>query len=59
MTSKVANAKAPEIKWLPDVEAHDYPAAESYLLIIYSADSSLGQPQPGYLVKKCSLISSK
>ena len=24
-----------EINWLPDVEAHDYPAAESYLNIIY------------------------
>jgi len=24
-----------EIKWLADVEDHDYPAAESYLLIIY------------------------
>jgi disulfide oxidoreductase YuzD len=27
-----------EIKWLPDVEEHDYPAAESYLRIIYSED---------------------
>ncbi|MDD5298176.1 MAG: hypothetical protein PHU46_14800 [Rhodocyclaceae bacterium] len=27
-----------EIHWLPDVEAHDYPAAESYLLIIYGED---------------------
>lgn len=27
-----------EIKWLPDVEAHDYPAAESYLRILYSED---------------------
>ncbi len=32
-------AKAPgkEIKWLPDVEEHVYPAAKSYLSIIYSA----------------------
>ena len=27
-----------EISWLPDVEEHDYPAAESYLRIIYSED---------------------
>lgn len=26
-----------EIKWLPDVEDHVYPAAESYLSIIYGA----------------------
>ena len=29
-----------EICWLPDVEEHDYPAAESYLSIIYSADKA-------------------
>ncbi len=27
-----------EIKWLPDVEEHDYPAAESYLRLLYSED---------------------
>jgi hypothetical protein len=27
-----------EIKWLPEVEEHVYPAAESYLSIIYSAE---------------------
>ena len=27
-----------EISWLPDVEEHDYPAAESYLRIIYGED---------------------
>jgi len=27
-----------EINWLPDVEAHDYPAAVSYLSIIYNPD---------------------
>ncbi len=27
-----------EINWLPDVEEHDYAAAESYLRIIYSED---------------------
>ncbi len=27
-----------EIKWLPDVEEHVYPAAESYLSIIYRAE---------------------
>lgn len=24
-----------EIQWLPDVEEHDYPAAQSYLLLLY------------------------
>lgn len=24
-----------EIKWLPDVEKHDYPAAQSYLLLLF------------------------
>jgi hypothetical protein len=28
-------AEAPEILWLPDVEEHDYPAAASYLALIY------------------------
>lgn len=27
-----------EINWLPDVEEHDYPAAASYLSIIYNPD---------------------
>ena len=27
-----------EIKWLPDVEEHDYPAAESYLSLLYNKD---------------------
>ena len=34
----MAIATGKEIKWLPDVEEHDYPAAESYLRIIYSED---------------------
>ena len=25
-----------EVNWLPDVELHDYPAAESYLSLIYN-----------------------
>jgi hypothetical protein len=29
------------IKWLEDVEEHDYPAAESYLLIIYKPEKVL------------------
>ena len=33
----MAKAAGKEIKWLPDVEEHVYPAAESYLRIIYSA----------------------
>ena len=28
-------AKVNEINWLPDAEEHDYPAAESYLGLIY------------------------
>lgn len=35
----MAKAKVDAIKWLADVEEHDYPAAESYLRIIYSEDS--------------------
>jgi hypothetical protein len=31
----MAKAKPKELKWLPDVEEHDYPAAESYLSLIY------------------------
>ena len=27
-----------EIKWLPDVVEHDYPAAQSYLSILYNED---------------------
>jgi len=34
----MAKSKTKEIKWLPDVEEHDYPAAESYLKILYSED---------------------
>jgi len=34
MTKSKANA----ISWLPEAEAHDYPAAESYLRLIYSDD---------------------
>ena len=35
---KTEKSKMKEIKWLPDVEEHDYPAAAAYLGIIYSAD---------------------
>ncbi|AMK78021.1 MULTISPECIES: hypothetical protein [Methylomonas] len=31
-------ANTTEIRWLPDVEEHDYPAAGSYLSILYSDD---------------------
>jgi len=34
----MAKAKVKEIKWLADVEEHDYPAAESYLRILYSEE---------------------
>ena len=32
-------SKKTEIIWLPDVEEHDYPAAESYLRLLYREDS--------------------
>ena len=32
----MAKSKLKQIKWFPDVEEHDYPAAESYLTILYS-----------------------
>jgi len=38
MANTPANKKTTQINWFPDPEAHDYPAAESYLLLIYSAD---------------------
>lgn len=31
---------APVIKWLDEPEAHDYPAAESYLRLIYDAETA-------------------
>ena len=34
----MVKAKTKEIKWLLDVEEHDYPAAQSYLRILYSED---------------------
>jgi len=32
----MANSKASEIGWLPEVEEHNYPAAQSYLSLIYA-----------------------
>ncbi len=32
----MAKASPAKIEWLPDVEAHDYPAAESYLSLLYT-----------------------
>lgn len=34
----MAKPKQKEINWLPDVEEQDYPAAESYLSLMYSAE---------------------
>lgn len=34
----MAKSKVKEIKWLPDAEEHDYPAAESFLRLIYNED---------------------
>ena len=34
----MAKTKLKEIKWLNDAEKHDYPAAESYLRLLYNED---------------------
>jgi len=34
----MARSNVMEVKWLPEVEEHDYPAAESFLRILYSED---------------------
>ena len=34
--------KTPKINWLPEPEDHDYPAADSYLRIIYADDRVAG-----------------
>ena len=34
-------SKEKEIRWLSEVEAHDYPAAESYLKLLYSPEKVL------------------
>ena len=34
----MAKAKLKDIKWLPDVEEQDYPAAESYFSIVYTEE---------------------
>ena len=34
----MAKSKIKEINWIPEEEEHDYPAAESYLRILYSED---------------------
>jgi len=38
----MTKSKVTEIEWLPDVEEHDYPAAESYLRILYNEDRVTG-----------------
>jgi disulfide oxidoreductase YuzD len=38
MNPKMVKANQNQIKWLPDVEEQDYPAAESYLSILYSKE---------------------
>jgi hypothetical protein len=38
----MAKAKSEKIHWLPDVEAHDYAAAESYLGLLYRPDQVEG-----------------
>jgi hypothetical protein len=38
MSKEEGNVKTADINWLSDVEDHDYPAAESYLLIIYGPE---------------------
>ena len=34
----MTHQKTKEIKWLSNVDEHDYPAAESYLRLLYSED---------------------
>ena len=34
----MTKSKIKDVEWLPDVEEHNYPAAESYLRILYSED---------------------
>lgn len=34
----MAKTKVKEISWLPNEEEHDYPAAESFLSLIYNED---------------------
>lgn len=34
----MTKSKVTEIEWLPEVEEQDYPAAESYLRILYNED---------------------
>ncbi len=38
MPPKATPHSTPQILWLPDVEEHDYPAARSYLLILYTPE---------------------
>ena len=52
----MAKANSIQIKWLSKVEAHDYPAAESYLRLIYreaKVSSMIAQ------LKKASAVSFK
>jgi hypothetical protein len=35
----MTTSKVKDIKWLSDVEEHDYPAAESYLTILYNGEA--------------------
>jgi hypothetical protein len=36
----MSKEKEQDIKWLTEVEAHDYPAAESYLMLLYSPEKA-------------------
>jgi disulfide oxidoreductase YuzD len=38
MTKTEINKEVREIQWLPKIEDHNYPAAESYLLLIYEPE---------------------
>jgi disulfide oxidoreductase YuzD len=38
MSKTNPSEKATEVKWLLNIEDHDYPAAEAYLLIIYEPE---------------------
>lgn len=38
----MSTSKIVEISWLPEPEAHNYPAADSYLRLVYSEERAAG-----------------
>ena len=54
----MANDKKRTITWLPEVEAHDYPAAEFYLRILHD-DARVGQLLEGLRAAPIVLFKAK